>query len=244
MPRKDWLGSIPKEPVRWDSLLSSMMTETTRARPAAGLALQGIALFLFIPLVLYLFVAHPRPVGASLAAGVALMLGHRFLARPYMRRALAGKCLWCNRALAPDTAAETLAIRAGRETWTARFCPGHRAPAARFFAFVESAAWPLRLGIFVPLLVLLATLAAVALGRRPWLDPATATDLFRLSVGLAVNLAAWGCLAARERTPVRSPFPLHNFTLLGIRALLWIFRLVGIWWIALGLVHLARLGRS
>jgi hypothetical protein len=230
-----------------------MATETTRARPAAGLTLLGIALFLFIPLVLYLFVAHPRPVGASLAAGVALMLGHRFLARPYMRRALAQKCLWCNRALAPpapdaprvpNTAAETLDIRAGRETWTARFCPGHRAPAARFLSFVESAAWPLRLGIFVPLLVLLATLAAVALGRRPWLDPATATDLFRLLVGLAVNLAAWGYLAARERTPVRSPFPLHNFTLLGIRALLWIFRLVGIWWIALGLVHLARLGRS
>jgi len=227
-----------------------MTTDPTSARPAAAprpglLIAAGVALFLFIPLVLYLFVAHPAPVGASLAAGVALMLGHRVLARPYMRRALAGKCLWCNRALAPAPAGaagseETLEIRAGGGYWMARFCPGHRAPAARFLAFVDSAAWPLRLGVFVPLALLLATLAATALGRRPWVDLATATDLFRLVVGLAVNLAAWGYLAAGERAPARSRFPLHNLTLLGIRALVWIFRLVGIWWIALALAHLAR----
>jgi hypothetical protein len=227
-----------------------MATERTSARPASprrtGLTAAGVALFLFIPLVLYLFVAHPAPVGGSLAAGVALMLGHRFLARPHMRRALAGKCLWCNRALAAAPAgaadpAETLALHSGGGDWTARFCPGHRAPAARFLAFVERAAWPLRLGIFAPLLLLLAALAATTLGRRPWVDLATATDLFRLLVGLAVNLAAWGYLAAGERAPERVPFPLHNFTLLGIRALLWIFRLVGIWWVAVGLVHLLHL---
>ncbi len=221
-----------------------MATETTSARPPSprrtGLLAAGVLLFLFIPLVLYLFVVHPAPVGWSLAAGVALMLGHRFLARPYMRRALAGKCLWCNRAPAADPA-ETLALHAGGGDWTARFCPGHRAPAARFLAFVERAAWPLRLGIFAPLLLLLAALAATALGRRPWVDLATATDLFRLLVGLTVNLAAWGYLAAGERAPERVPFPLHNFTLLGIRALLWIFRLMGIWWIAVGLVHLLHL---
>ena len=37
-------------------------------------------LFLFIPLVLFLYVQHPAPVGLSLAAGVVLMLGHRLLA--------------------------------------------------------------------------------------------------------------------------------------------------------------------
>jgi hypothetical protein len=227
-----------------------MPTDPPSARAASPapsgrlLAATGALLFLFIPLVLYLFVAHPAPVGASLAAGVALMLGHRFLARPYMRRALAGKCLWCNRALAPPAAggapAETLALRAGGGEWTARFCPGHRAPAARFLAFLERAAWPLRLGIFLPLLLLLAVLAATALGRRPpWVDLATATDLFRLLVGVAVNAAAWGYLAAGARTPARVPFPLHNFTLLGIRTLLWIFRLVGAWWIVLALAHLA-----
>jgi hypothetical protein len=178
-----------------------------------------------------------------LAAGIALMLGHRFLARPYMRRALAGKCLWCNRRLEPaGPAAETLAVRSGGAEWTARFCPGHRAPGARFLAFVEGWSRVLRLGIFLPLLLLLTALAATAAGRRVPL--AAATDLFRLLIGITVNLAAWGYLVrsreAGEAAPVSLPFPLHNFTLLGIRALLWIFRLVGIWWIGLALAHLLR----
>lgn len=53
----------------------------------------GVLLFLFIPVVLFLFVRHPEPVGASLVGGIVLMLGHRFLARPYMERSLAAKCL-------------------------------------------------------------------------------------------------------------------------------------------------------
>jgi hypothetical protein len=216
------------------------------ASQGALLVATGALLFLFIPLVLFLFVAHPAPVGLTLAAGIGLMLGHRFLARPYMRRALAAKCLWCNRVLAesPGPSGERLALRAGGEAWTARFCPGHRAPAARFLAFVERLAWPLRLAIFLPLLLLLAELAATALGRRlPGLGPIdleSATDLFRLAVGVAVNVAAWGYLGAAERSPSAIPFPLHNFTLLGIRSLLWIFRLVGIWWIGLALAHLLR----
>jgi len=201
--------------------------------------LTGLLLFLFIPLVLFLFVAHPAPIGASLAAGVALMAGHRFLARPYMRRALAAKCLWCNRVLG-EAAGETdaLEIHSGGAVWTARCCPGHRTAAARFLAFLESWAWPLRLGIFLPLLLLLGALAATALGRTVPLG--TATDLFRLIVGVTVNVAAWGYLGTRERAPARIPFPLHNFTLLGIRTLLWVFRLVGIWWIAVALAHLLR----
>ncbi|HEY8019941.1 MAG TPA: hypothetical protein VIH93_02500 [Thermoanaerobaculia bacterium] len=215
--------------------------------PGRGtLVAAGLALFLFIPLVLFLFVAHPAPVGLSLAAGVVLMLGHRFLARPYMRRALAAKCLWCNRMLLPPASAiapgESLEIRAGGEVATARFCAGHRAPTLRFLSFLEAWAWPIRAGIFLPLLLLLGALTAAALGRAVPL--ATATDLFRLIVGVTVNVAAWGYLArgtGEDDRPVRVPFPLHNFTLLGIRTLLWIFRLVGIWWIVLALLHL--LGR-
>ncbi len=65
-------------------------------RPLAG-TIFGIVLFLFIPLVLYLFVAHPAPVAGSLVGGLALMAGHRFLARPYMLAARPYKCVWCNR---------------------------------------------------------------------------------------------------------------------------------------------------
>ena len=72
----------------------------------------GVLLFLFIPLVLFLFVRHPEPVGMSLIAGVLLMVGHRRLARPYMERVLPVKCVWCNRML-PAGEGEALELRSG-----------------------------------------------------------------------------------------------------------------------------------
>jgi hypothetical protein len=197
----------------------------------------GVLLFLFIPLVLFLFVRHPEPVGLSLAAGIVLMLGHRFLAQPYMERALPRKCLWCNRVLPPGEG-DVLELRAGGREVRARCCAGHREPAARFFSFLAAWRWPLRVGIFVPLLLLLAALAAAALGRGATLPAATA--LFRLVIGITVNLAAFGYLPTLamlvpDRLPPAVPFPVHNFFLLGVRNLLWIFRLVGLWWIWQGL---------
>ncbi|HVT61614.1 MAG TPA: hypothetical protein VHR45_24850 [Thermoanaerobaculia bacterium] len=202
----------------------------------------GLALFLFIPAVLFLFVVHPAPVGASLAAGAALILGHRLLARPYMRRALPLKCVWCNRSLPATLDASTRTIdladlASGSELLPARCCAAHRAPAARFFAFLRLARAPLLAGIFVPLFLLLAALLAAACGWERPLPAATA--LFQLAIGLTVSAAAWGYRLVREpdsRSPLALPFPAHNFFLLGVRALLWIFRLVGAWWIYSGLL--------
>jgi hypothetical protein len=199
----------------------------------------GLLLFLFIPLVLFLFVRHPEPMGLSLAAGVILMIGHRRLARPYMRRALPWKCVWCNRVL-PEAGGEALELRTGSETLTARCCAGHREPASRFFTFLRACRQPLRLGIFVPLLVLLVSILAASLGRE-LLPLPEASAFFQLCVGITVNVAALGSLFVRERAPLPAPpdvpFPAHNFFLLGVRTLLWIFRLVGIWWIWKGLSH-------
>ena len=192
----------------------------------------GVLLFLFIPLVLFLFVRHPEPVGASLIAGVVLMMGHRLLARPYMERVLPVKCAWCNRVLPPE-GGEILELRSGERTIQARCCAGHGRPAAKLFSFLDSWRWILRLGIFLPLLLLLATLAAAALGVRAPVDDVTA--FFKLAVGLTVNLAAFGYLSVQGRSPATVPFPVHNFFLLGVRNLLWVFRLVGIWWIWQGL---------
>ena len=194
----------------------------------------GVLLFLFIPLVLFLFVRHPQPVGASLAAGVVLMLGHRFLARPYMARALTLKCVWCNRVLS-DAPSEALELRSGAVALQARCCAGHRRPAAKFFSFLQTWRWPLRLGIFVPLLFLLTALAASAAGQPAPVPLATAW--FQLVVAVTVNVAAFGYLAAGEQAPLAVPFPVHNFFLLGIRNLLWVFRLVGLWWLWLGLAY-------
>ena len=221
--------------------------EDARGESLLGWQLLGVALFLFIPVVLFLFVRHPEPIAASLGAGVALMLGHRFLARPYMEAVRLRKCLWCNGRPRPEAATLPLLVGgrgrdgAGSEL-VAAVCPRHRDSAARFVAFLDRARLPLRLGIFVPLLLLLAALVAAALGGRRWLGPATA--LFQLLVGITVNVAAFGYLAATpppdDGEPARPPFPAHNFFLLGIRNLLWVFRLVGIWWIAVGALALAR----
>lgn len=204
---------------------------TTGDRSLLGWQLLGVALFLFIPVVLYLFVRHPEPVGASLAAGVALMLGHRFLARPYMEAVREKKCLWCNGRPQPYAEPLPLLLGGGRELGAVT-CPRHRDAAARFAAFLARARVPLRGGIFVPLLLLLAALLAASLGETRWLDPAV--TLFQLMVGITVNVAAFGYLAAKPTVPVRVPFPAHNFFLLGIRTLLWVLRLVGIWWIVRG----------
>ncbi len=207
-----------------------------RTAPPSPLRLQilGALLFLFIPVVLFLYVRHPEPVGLSLGAGVILMVGHRRLARPYMRRALPWKCIWCNRVL-PEGEGEVLELRTGAETLPARCCAAHLEPAARTFTFLHTWRWPLRLGIFLPLLALVVALAAVAFGRRG-VPLQTVTAFFQLVIGLTVNVAALGALFVRNaRAPVGVPFPDHNFFLLGVRALLWIFRLVGIWWIWKGL---------
>jgi hypothetical protein len=204
--------------------------------PSFRLQATGVLLFLFIPLVLFLFVRHPEPVGLSLVAGVALMVGHRFLARPYMARALAGKCLWCNRALPAES--ETLELQTAAGPLTARCCPGHRTPAARFFALAFAWRLVLRIGIFLPLLLLLGGLALTAAGRTVPLPAITA--LFQLVVGLTVNVAALGPFVGKVRERTAVPFPVHNFFLLGVRNLLWIFRLVGIWWIVRGLLFFLR----
>ena len=212
-------------------------------RPARRVAL-GVLLFLFIPLVLFLFVRHPNPVWLSLVAGVVLMIGHRRLAVPYMRWSLPWKCIWCNRVLPPADSAGLapgtglLELEAGSHILSARCCAAHRDPAARFFSFLQAWSWPLRLGIFVPLLVLLLALALTAAGLTVRLDAATA--LFQLVVGITVNTAALGYLLASPRAPLAVPFPVHNFFLLGVRLLLWIFRLVGIWWIWQGLSFFLR----
>ncbi len=205
--------------------------------------LLGIALFLFIPVVLVLFVAHPQPVAASLVGGLALMAGHRFLARPYMLATRPHKCVWCNRFFSPAGDESGAGVRAPQRAVELAqggdlpplellACAAHVARTQRFFAFVDRCRQPLRIGIGLPLGLLLGALVACSAGYGDWTESATA--LFRLSVGLSVQLAALGPWLGAPRAESRAAFPVHNFYLLGVGAILWIFRLVGIWWIFAG----------
>ena len=203
-----------------------------------SLALTGAALFAFIPIVLFLYLQLPLGPGPSLLLGAALMLGHRFVASPWMARHAPARCLWCGRV---GTAAVLMPIRAVGREWTLAACgEAHAALAGRFLTFVtRRRAW-IAAGIFAPLAVLLAGTAALALGH-PFITPEANRQQFRVVVALTVvgvSLAYRTALVPDPR--LRSPFPLHNLFLLGIRATLWVFRVVGAFWLTLGALALAR----
>lgn len=201
--------------------------------PATSAAL-GIALFLFIPAVLVLFVLHPEPIAASLGAGVVLMLGHRLVAMPYFRAVRPSTCAWCHRSFDGTRPVEhALDLDTGKEKLALLACGRHADPVRRFFNFLDHYRWPLRIGIGLPLLLLLAALGAAVAGHRDFLEPAT--QLFRLVIGVTVHVAALGPLAGAPQRTAVAAFPVHNFYLLGIRWILWIFRIVGAWWIFVSL---------
>ena len=193
----------------------------------------GALLFLPIPVVLVLFVQQPNPLWLSLIAGIGLMMVHRLVARPWMNRVSTHKCLWCNGYLPEENedekqGKELILSTSGGEV-SARVHFGHEDPVLRFFTFVHRFKAGMRLGIFLPLGVLLVALVLAATGREVPLT--SITRAFQLLIGITVSFGAWGYLTSTPKIPARPPFPVHNFFLLGLRNLLWIFRIVGFWWI-------------
>jgi hypothetical protein len=69
-----------------------------------------------------------------------------------------------------------------------------------------------------------------------------AVAFFRLGIALTVLPLGW--FAARaEPAPVevsRAPFPLHVPALIGLRSVLWLFRLIGLLWLVQASLHVAR----
>jgi hypothetical protein len=208
-----------------------------------GLTLQGILLFLFIPLVLVLFLRQPLGPGWSVGLGLAIMFGHRFVAQPWMAKFADARCLWCGRV----GTAETVPVVASGRTWLMRACSaGHAASIRRFLAFVFRFRLPVALGIFVPLAWLLVASVAAAAGHV-LLPHAANARIFRVVVAATVVMASLapvlpdrlggGSAPAEASTPapsyepVRCPFPLHNLFLLGIANTLWVFRVIGAWWL-------------
>lgn len=201
-------------------------------------ALQGVLLFLFIPLVLYLFLRQPLGPAVSVALGLALMAGHRFVAEPWARRRAPERCAWCGRGRGgrPGGAWQTLDVLAGGRPWQVGACgPSHAALSGRFLSLTRRCRVPIAAGNLIPLALLLSGSLALAAGW-PFLSPDANGLQFRLVVALTVVSASLAYRAVRvpdER--LVSVFPLHNLLLLGLRQTLWVFRLVGAWWIVEGL---------
>jgi hypothetical protein len=200
--------------------------------------LQGIALFAFVPLVLWLFLAQPLGPGWSLALGVAIIAGHRAVAAPWAARHAKARCLWCGR---PGQPAGAVPVASGPRTTDFAVCDdSHGRLVRQFFGFVNRHRIAIGIGIFAPLAVLLAGTLLRALGAVALPHHANALQ-FRVIAAATVVLVSF---AYRWSTPAehpRSPFPVHNLFLLGIRNTLWVFRIVGGWWLLAAAWHAGRL---
>lgn len=198
--------------------------------------LAGLLLFLPVPIVLALFTRAPLGVAPSLGLGVALMLSHRLYARPFALRRAARRCLWCGRGVAPEAASLDVVEPFGTTSW--RACSAHLDPLRRTLGWAQAHAAPLRIGI-------LGTLAAF-LVLAFVIPHADATALFRL--GIAASVLPMGLFGPRSPAPggpPRVPFPVHIQALIGTHAVLWLFRLVGVAWLALAVWHGAqRVGQA
>lgn len=201
---------------------------------ACALLVQGIALFAFIPIVLWLFLAQPLGPGLSLAAGVAIMLGHRVMAEPWAARHARERCLWCGR---PGRPTHDVPVTGGAGTIGFGACDGRHADAARrFFGFTYRFRAAIAPGIFVPLTVLLLGTLLRAFGYAPVAHDLNALQ-FRVIVAATVVLTSIAYVAGPPMEAPRSAFPVHNLYLLGIRNTLWVFRLVGGWWLLAAAWH-------
>lgn len=111
---------------------------------------------------------------------------------------------------------------------------------ARFFTFVDRFKVPIAAGIFAPLLLLLTGTLFLAFGR-PFISREMNALQFRTIVALTVAGTSVAYLTVRRPAqPLSCTFPLHNLFLLGVRNTLWVFRIVGVWWLALGMIAVAR----
>jgi hypothetical protein len=209
--------------------------------PAMDRAL-GLLLFLPVPIVLWLFTRAPLGVLPSLALGSALVASHRSYARPFALARAGRRCLYCGGVSRPEAPGLEVREPLGTTSWKA--CSAdHARRLASVLAWAERHARFVRVGILGTLAAFLAVAALAGgglLAPERYLD---AVAFFRL--GVAVTVLPLGWLSERQppsHAP-RVPLPLHIQALVGSWAVLWLFRLVGLWWLAAGLRHVAsRLG--
>ena len=194
----------------------------------------GVLLFLFIPLVLFLFLRFPWGILPSFTAALVVMFSHRFAAIPFMNRFRSHRCLWCGRTGRERT---VIPVRAGKLA-AFQFCTDRcGSNALRFFDFCMTYKNLLRPGIFLPLAWYVATMLMSGVGI---LDFPVEWNRFIFQFGIACSVVSVSFLygKGKETDQPSFAFPIHNLFLLGIRNTLVIFRYVGIWWIAASLYFL------
>src|SRR5262249_61453965 len=87
--------------------------------------------------------------------------------------------------------------------------------------------------------------ATLLAGRGPAIGAADRVAFFRLGVASSVLPLSLFAPFSHGAVPgrLRPPFPVHIQALIGTWAVLWLFRLIGLAWLGLGIRHVvARLG--
>lgn len=197
----------------------------------------GLLLFLPVPLVLWLFTRQPLGATLSVVIGTALVATHRLYARPFALRHAHERCLWCGAAAGGGPSLE-LDEPFGRSGW--RACrEAHRERLRRVFDWAHAHARWLKVFIFGGLAVFVPGTLLAASCRLGQLAPADVVAFFRLAVALGVLPLGWLALlrAPTSDEPQRVPFPVHIQALVGTLGVLWLFRLVGLWWLFLAVRH-------
>lgn len=163
--------------------------------------LTGLLLFLFIPLVLVLYLRVPLGLTGSVLLGIALLIGHRFVARPFMNRHLEARCIWCGCDLrGPGVPAP---FRSRIETIEARACSERHAERLLAFARIVAAG---RLVVFLliglPVIAYLANalLTIAGHGALP-LDTARAAFKIPIAVAVVTLSLAWPLGSRLARPP-------------------------------------------
>jgi hypothetical protein len=197
------------------------------------LHIKGILLFLFIPLVLYLFLQHPLGVIPSFLLAVAIMVGHRFVALPFFQRNASHRCYWCGRTA---NSRKVIKVDNTEIQLCTQDCSGK---AKRFFGYTYRNRLFLRIGIFLPLLWYIATMLLNEMGLFAFPEDWN-HFIFQFFIAFTVVTISFAYKSGTEPDQPSFPFPIHNPFLIGAKNTLLVFRYVGFWWLAAGLYFLYR----
>jgi hypothetical protein len=196
------------------------------------LHLKGILLFLFIPLVLFLFLRFPFGVPLSFFTAILIMIGHRFVAQPFFSKNAHLRCFWCGKTGNPRIQTEVNSL-------PLEFCEACLNPAKRFFDFTNRYRMFLRLGIFLPLVWYLVMMLLNDFGLFHFPSDWN-RFIFQFFIAITVVTVSFAYRTGYLTDRLTFPFPLHNLFLLGAKNTLLVFRYVGLWWLAASLFFLAR----
>ena len=208
--------------------------------PSAGVSdrAAGLLLFLPVPIVLGLLTRQPLGPAASLVVGLAVMATHRLYARPFALSRATRRCLWCG-GEAGDGPSLEIEEPGGRTVW--RACSGaHSESLVRTIGWAGRPSRPIAAGILGSLAALVGLSLAAGLGTPAGLRAEDAVQVFRAGVALTVLPLGWLSTSRGSPSARRLPVPVHVQALLGTTWVLWLFRLVGLWWLAAALLHAAR----